>query len=139
MSLWSPLKNRLSRRRFTLQSITLPNLLLIGFVLRLVLAPFSSDPNDVGVFYIVANDLLAGLNVYTTNSFSYPPLWAYIIHPALGLASFSLSPNLLGVRVDTLSLSIESWKLPPIITSPFFNILVKLPLIIADVLIGIIL
>ena len=139
MSLWSPLKNRLSRRRFTLQSITLPNLLLIGFVLRLVLAPFSSDPNDVGVFYIVANDLLAGLNVYTTNSFSYPPLWAYIIHPALALASFSLSPNLLGVRVDTLSLSIESWKLPPIITSPFFNILVKLPLIIADVLIGIIL
>lgn len=139
MSLSSLFKGRRLDPYLNLRNHTLLRLLLIGLALRFVFAPFSSDPNDVGVFYIVTNDLLAGLNIYTTNSFSYPPLWAYVMHPALGLASLFLSPKMLGVRVDTLSLPVETWKLPPIVTSPLFNVLSKLPLIVADALIGIIL
>jgi hypothetical protein len=113
----------------------LPNLIVFGLVVRLLLAPFSSDPNDTQVLYIVTNNLLAGLNIYTTNSFSYPPLWAYVEFPAFRIASFFASPKLLGVRVDTLNV-LEPWKFPPIITSPLFNVLCKLPLIAADLLIG---
>jgi len=112
-------------------------LIIFGLVLRLLLAPFSSDPNDIQVLYIVTNNLLAGLNVYTTNSFSYPPLWAYIGFPVFRVVSFFASPKLFGVRVDTLNVS-ESWRFPPIITSPLFNLLSKLPLLIADLLIGLI-
>lgn len=115
------------------------NLLFVGLLIRIILIPFTSHPNDLQVLYIVNNDLLAGLNAYSTNSFTYPPLWAYSEFPALGLSSLLVSPKLLGVRVDALNLSSESWNLPPIITSPLFNILSKLPLIIADVLIGVVL
>lgn len=112
-------------------------LFLTGIALRLALAPATSHPYDMAVLYNVTNDLLAGLNIYTTNSFSFPPLWAYIEYPNLGLISFFTSPKLLGVRMDALNLPVENWKFPPIITSPLFNALCKLPLIIADVLISI--
>jgi Gpi18-like mannosyltransferase len=112
---------------------------LIGLALRLAFVPFLVDPYDASTFFTVTNDLLAGLNMYATNSFSYPPLWAYAMHPTVGLTTLFVSPNLLGVRIATQSLSLENWQLPAIVTSPLFNILFKLPLIIADVLIGLIL
>jgi Gpi18-like mannosyltransferase len=115
------------------------DLLIVGLVIRFILIPFTSHPNDLQVLYIMNNDLLAGLNVYSTNSFTYPPLWAYSEFPALGLSSLLVSPKLFGVRVDALNLSSESWNLPPVITTPLFNILSKLPLIVGDVLIGVLL
>jgi hypothetical protein len=138
MNLSSLFKNEMIKRIFKLRAFPLLGLILFGLALRLMLAPFSSDPNDIRVLYIVTNDLLAGLKVYTTNSFSYPPLWAYIEFPVYRFASFFVSPKLFGVRVDTLSVSTELWKFPPIITSSLFNILCKLPLIAADLLIGLI-
>ena len=138
MNLCLPLKDRVLGRFSVLRKHKFLNLLLVGLALRFALAPFTSHPYDVEVLYVVTNDLLAGLNVYTTNSFTYPPLWAYVEFPALRLASFFASPKLLGVQVSTLSLPVEYWKLPPVITSPLFNVLCKLPLITADALIGII-
>ncbi len=138
MNLRLPLEDRILGRFSVLRKHKLLTLLLVGLALRFALAPFTSHPYDVEVLYVVTNDLLAGLNVYTTNSFTYPPLWAYVEFPALRLASFFASPKLLGVQASTLSLPVEYWKLPPVITSPLFNVLCKLPLITADVLIGII-
>jgi Gpi18-like mannosyltransferase len=92
----------------------------------------------MAVLYRAINDLLRGLNIYTTNSFSYPPLWAYVEYPFLDLVSVLTSPNVLGVATNTLVLPLESWKLPPVITSPLFNLLSKIPLFAADLLIGII-
>jgi Gpi18-like mannosyltransferase len=131
-------KNKVRKRISELTTCSLLSLILFGLALRFLLAPFSSDPNDIQVFYTVTDNLLGGLNIYATNSFSYPPLWAYIEFPALRIASFFVTPELFGVRVDTLGLSNETWKLPQIITSPLFNILCKFPLIVADLLIGLI-
>lgn len=121
-----------------LSRFKLSTLLLAGLGLRLILAPFTSHPYDIAVLYRVTNDLFAGLNIYTTNSFSYPPLWAYVEYPFLDLASLVISPKILGVRMDALSLSVGNWNLPPVVTSPLFNVLSKLPLFAADLLIGII-
>jgi len=137
MNLHSLNKDRIVTQFLKLKTYTVANLLFVGLILRLLLAPFTTHPYDIVVLYKVTNDLLAGLNVYTS-FFSYPPLWAYIEYPALGLVSFFTSPKLFGVQVGALNLPVENWKLPPIITSPLFNVLCKLPLIIADVLIGII-
>jgi Gpi18-like mannosyltransferase len=139
MNLASLLKHGLPNSYANLRRHPLLGLFLIGLAVRLALAPFSADPYDVSTFFTVTNDLLAGLNVYTTNSFSYPPLWAYAMHPAVGLTSLFVSPKLLGVYISTQSLTLENWQLPAIVTSPLFNLLLKLPLIVADVLIGLIL
>ncbi|HXX88534.1 MAG TPA: glycosyltransferase 87 family protein [Candidatus Acidoferrum sp.] len=106
--------------------------------MRLVFAPFTAYQSDMAVLYRAINDLLRGFNIYTTNSFSYPPLWAYIEYPFLDLVSVLTSPNVLGVATNTLVLPLESWELPTVITSPLFNLLSKIPLFIADLLIGII-
>jgi Gpi18-like mannosyltransferase len=111
---------------------------LVGVILRLVFAPFTAYQSDMAVLYRAINDLLRGLNIYTTNSFSYPPLWAYIEYPFLDLVTVLTSPKVLGVATNTLVLPLESWKLPPVITSPLFNLLSKIPLFAADLLIGII-
>lgn len=132
-ALWHRVSTRFSRLRIH----PLFLLLLVGIALRLGLSPFTSYPNDIAVLYRATNDLLRGLNIYTTNSFSYPPLWPYAEYILLDLAGFLTSPKIFGVRTDTL-VSLETWKLPPVITSPLFNILSKFPLLVADLLIGII-
>ncbi len=116
----------------------LSKLLLAGLILRLILMPFTSHPYDFAVLYRVNNDMLAGLDVYTTNSFNYPPLWAYVEYPTLWLCSSFLGPSAFGVRVDSLILSVPAWKLPPIVTSPLLNTIGKAPFIMADTLVGIV-
>lgn len=130
------LKGRLAKSVSAIVHARLVTLLLAGLAIRFVLAPFTCHPYDLAVLYGINNDLLAGLNVYTTNSFSYPPLWPYVEYPALRLASFLVSPGIFGLRLDTLNLQVESWKLPPVVTSPLFNTVSKLPLFTADLLIG---
>lgn len=137
MCLGSILKRKVAESILKITRARLSTMLLVGLALRLILAPFTCHPYDVTVLYGITNDLLAGLNVYATNSFSYPPLWSYIEYPALRFASFFVSPQVFGLRLDSMNL-MESWKLPPVVTSPLFNIISKLPLIVADVLIGII-
>lgn len=135
------LKSGIFRRlwRLDFRSLSVTGLLCIGLLLRFIPAPFTSQPYDVAALYTVNNDVSAGLGIYTTNSFSYPPLWAYIEFPALGLASWLTNPSLFSIRTDSLGLSSESWRFPPIITSPLFNVICKLPLIVADAMIGLIL
>jgi Gpi18-like mannosyltransferase len=130
--------HRASEKFSQLKTHPLLHILLLGIALRLVLMPLTCHPYDVAVLYRATNDLFRCLNVYTTNSFSYPPLWAYINYPLLGLTGLLINPKILGLRLDTINLSVGSWNLPPVITSPAFNILSKLPLLAADVLIGII-
>jgi Gpi18-like mannosyltransferase len=130
--------DRISREFSALKTYPLLRLILVGVVLRLILAPLTSHPADIAVLYRAINDMLGGLNVYATNSFTYPPLWAYTEYPLLDLVSILTNPKVLGVATDTLILPIESWKLPPVITSPLFNLLSKIPLLFADLLIGII-
>jgi Gpi18-like mannosyltransferase len=130
--------DRISKGFSRLKTYPILHFILIGVVLRLVLAPLTSHPADIAVLYRAVNDMLGGLNIYTTNSFTYPPLWAYVEYPFLDLVSILTSPRALGVATNTLILPIESWKLPPVITSPLFNLLSKIPLVAADLLIGII-
>jgi Gpi18-like mannosyltransferase len=130
--------DRICREFSALKKYPLLHLILVGVVLRLVLAPLTSHPDDIATLYRAINDMFGGLNIYTTNSFTYPPLWAYIEYPFLDLVSILASPRILGVATNTLILPIESWKLPPVITSPLFNLLSKIPLFAADLLIGVI-
>jgi len=133
------LKDRMSRLAAKIGSLSLLSLLLIGLALRFVLAPFTSNPNDTPVWYQVSNDLLAGLNVYTTKSFSYPPLWAYTLYPVVRFTSLFCSPKWFGAPVNhSLDLNLDTWTLPQVVTSPLFNIMYKLPLFITDAVIGLI-
>lgn len=106
------------------------NLLVLGTVLRLALSLFTSHPNDEEVWYIAAVNMLSGQGTpYGTWYFSYPPVWAYLFFPFISVLALISNPYVTYVR-----LSLNSLVVP--VMAPAFNVAVKLPIIIADILVG---
>lgn len=108
--------------------------MLTGIIVRLVLAPFTTMPYDMSYWAGVMNAFNMGQGLYDSEFYWYSPTWGYIL-------SF-LTPvmNLLGINI-------QGWVVPDendhiisyvyaAITEPGFNLVVKLPLIISDILIG---
>lgn len=87
-------------------------LLMIGFLIRLILSPFTKDPWDMGTWASIGSAIYSSQNPYAlqSNALIYPPLWA--IFCATSYLSYTL----------TKSLFLQ-----------YFTI--KLPIIIADILI----
>lgn len=104
--------------------------LIIGILLRLVLAVYTSDSGDFEVWYIAFLNMVSGLgSPYFTMYYSYPPVWAYFMLPFSSIVLPFSNPYQLGARVY-LENHIYS------ATSPFFNILYKLPIFLAEILVG---
>ncbi len=107
-------------------------LLLLGIALRVCLSFFTSHPNDEEVWYIAAINMLSGQgSPYGTWYFSYPPVWAYISLPFVSAASLFSNPYLLYVRMSTDGIVVP-------VLAPLFNFFIKLPIIIADVLVALV-
>ncbi len=108
-------------------------LLLLGFIVRIILAGVSAWNFDVSVWYRFALALKAGFGPYGHYNFSYPPgLAAFFSFTLIPLVKFipmekwgMIVPDLYGVR---------SWIIDPSLTSPIFNYLFKLPLILGEML-----
>ena len=114
----------------------LSSFILIGLTLRLFLAPLTSWTNDVYPWFAYANDMLAGLTIYETRIFSYPPLWAYTFGPIIKIAAIFFDPNQFGAYIDDLIPISSQTLIKPFVTSPIFNLLFKLPLILSDLMVG---
>lgn len=89
--------------------------LAIGFIVRLVFAPFTRDPWDMDIWINIGNAVLSGQNPYAlpSNALVYPPLWA--IFCAAGNFLYNLTRN---------------------VFVQYFTI--KLPIIIADIVISVV-
>jgi Gpi18-like mannosyltransferase len=91
-------------------------LLIVGLSIRLLIAPFTKDPWDMNTWMSIGSAIYSGQNPYalSANALVYPPLWG--IFCATSYIAYTLTNN------------------------PFtFYFTIKLPIIIADVLISIIL
>lgn len=114
-------------------------LTLIGLAIRLALAPLTQFTYDPVVWYSAGNDMLAGLSPYYTKTYSYPPLWAYTYFPFLLIASLLVDPRTFGTHIAQMDWISLFLGYSPTILSPVFLLAVKLPLIIADVVTGLLL
>lgn len=107
--------------------------LFLGLMIRIILAGVSAWNIDISVWYRFALDLKAGFGPYGHYNFSYPPgLAAFFGFTIIPLIKFipiekwgTIVPDLYGVK---------SWIIDPTITSPIFNYLFKLPLILGEML-----
>ena len=107
-------------------------LIFLGIILRLAISFFTSHPNDEEVWYIVGVNMLAGQgSPYGTWYFSYPPVWAYVYLPFISVGSLFSNPYLFATRI------ILGNTMVPVM-SPLFNLAVKLPITIGDLLVGLI-
>jgi hypothetical protein len=109
---------------------------MVSSVIQLALAPFTSLPGDVAVWWQAAERTMAGIGLYQRTGFSYPPLYGYWCMFLGGMAHlFGIHPSSLG-GPDPSLLTSASLATPVIVTSPIFTLLLKLPLIAANLATG---
>ncbi|MDD5503418.1 MAG: hypothetical protein PHH26_08165 [Candidatus Thermoplasmatota archaeon] len=114
------------------------SLLVLGFCLRLALAPFLTWTFDASFWYKSATDFMSGVGIYNSDTFSYPPLWAYTFLPFVWLLSLIVPPSYFGTYSEQFAAALPNmYMMVPTVTSPLFNLAFKLPLMIADALVGV--
>jgi hypothetical protein len=109
-------------------------ILLIGLLVRFVLAPYTSQSNDVAVWFRTSLSGFYGLHLYDRPGFSYPPIWGYCLQ-ILGLIIHfaGLNSSFFGVQNrDFLTVSTVTNDFSTTVTSPAFNLLFKSVLFTVD-------
>lgn len=116
-------------------------ILAVGLGVRLLLAPFTGHPFDMYVWHqAVAQDIAGQGPVYATSPMMSYTLYVVSFPYRILRDVFGVSP----MPVSSLSVEMRSaigWTTPPgatvsVVTDPLFNMLVKLPFIISDVVAG---
>ena len=110
--------------------------LIIGLVVRLVLAPFTAVSYDVAVWFHTALSGYYGVPLYQRPGFSYPPVWGYLLQIFGTAIHFAgLGPNFVGV-IDPgfVSAADVTGDFTDVVTSPGFNLLFKGALFAFDLL-----
>ena len=108
-------------------------MVLFAIVIRLILAPFTSDSHDMTSHVLGVLDMIDGGSPYDGFHYPYPPLVMIIYYPIfLFLSIFSDPSGWYTYSVELAELSLDVPLLEPIVTSPVFNLVWKLPLIGAD-------
>ncbi len=115
------------------RQIRFRHLLFIGVIIRLILAPFLAHPFDMFAWYSYVEEILEqGISI---DIFGITPIWKLLLIPIAytyswlsGLAHTSVIP------ISNLPLNFDPSYGITVITDPIFNILVKIPLIVADML-----
>ncbi len=124
-------------KRFMAPSPKVLKFLIIGMMVRLILAPLTSYPYDAYPFYGAVVGTLAGTGPYGNVLFTYPPLFSVIYYPLFWVVSHFVDPSTFGVLMPSMiEVSRATGMMVPFITSPLFNIVLKLPIIIGDALVG---
>lgn len=114
--------------------------IIAGFAIRIAMAPWTSWTYDTYPFYQGMVDQLAGLGPYGHMVYSYPPAFNFIEYPfAFFLALFSDPSHWITFVPSMVEVGRVTNMVVPMVTSPEFNLIYKLPLIIADYLCAVLL
>ena len=79
-------------KRFIAPSPMVLRFLIIGLLIRLLLAPFTSYPYDAYPFYGAVVGTLAGTGPYGNVLFTYPPLFSVVYYPLFWAVSHLSTP-----------------------------------------------
>jgi hypothetical protein len=114
--------------------------LLFGLFVRFMIAPWTSWTSDMFPFFSATTDMLTGAGAYGHAVFSYPPLFAFLMYPfTFGLSLF-IDPSLWGsLQCSMVDVAQLTGMITPFVTSPEFNLIAKAPIIMGDLLMGLVL
>ncbi len=112
--------------------------LLIGLIIRFVLAPLFTYPFDVEHWAVVMQNIESGNDLYSLAGYFYTPVWGYLLGAQDLFVNTFLSALTYGERFIDLA-GIEALTFvyhTSTVTTVGYNFVMKLPLIIVDVLVG---
>lgn len=116
---------------------TLWRLVLLGLLIRLLLAPWTALAGDVATWFQVAQRSTQGIGLYTLTGYSYPPLygyWAVAVGSVVHL--FGGSPASLAHIINPAVSPRLYAAFGSVVTTPLGTLLFKLPMIGADLATG---
>ena len=121
----------LRQTRVTRRAITV---VLIGVVVRLLIAPWTGSVIDDAVWYRAAANGMHGVGIYERLQFSYPPVWGYLLQ-GVGwvMLHTGLHPGSLATSDQRLVPAIVATNaFSTTVTTPLFAVVYKLVLILFD-------
>ena len=127
-----------TRDRIGFLSGTALKILVAGLLIRIILALFLTYPFDVEHWAVIIQNTESGNGLFNLTGYFYTPVWGYILgFESLILNAFS-SIGVFGERfTDMLSMEDLAFRFQTAtVTSPSFNLVMKLPLMIVDVIVG---
>ena len=111
----------------------LGGLIVAGLAIRITFSLGTSLPGDVAVWWQVIQRTKGGVGLYTLTGYSYPPLYGYYLMAVSALLHFvDLGPQLLGHVLNSGTQPLAVRAFGNIVTSPLGTLVVKLPMIVAD-------
>ncbi len=117
---------------------TLLLFLIVGTAVRLIMTPLLTYEYDIYHWGVIMQNINSGNGLYELTGYFYLPVWGYIMGFIDMIWNTFLSVDVFGVSVTALfpMCDLEHiWHLSTI-TSPEFNTAMKIPLIIADLIVG---
>ena len=112
--------------------------LIIGLILRFICAPLLTYDYDMYHWAVIMQNIDSGNGLYELTGYFYTPVWGYVMGFILMILNFFCQVDVFGMRF-TSYLGIEDMQHiyhVATITSPEFNLAMKVPLILVDVLVG---
>jgi hypothetical protein len=131
---WSASRDALSRLGRKLQPSSLRWPVVVGLLVRLVLAPiFAFDPDD-SLWVRISSEGAYHLRLHARPGFSYPPGWGHVLQ-VLGelLAALGLPASSFGRFAPAVEPLASRGHFDLLVPSPLFDLVMKLPLFAFDV------
>lgn len=114
--------------------------MVIGLVIRFVLMPTLTYAYDISFWATSLQNIMGGDGLYDLPGYYYSPVWGYIIGAAGAAGNMLFGVDTFGVFFDELLPGLQdfmdSYTSTSMITTIEFNVLMKVPLIIADVIVA---
>ena len=116
-------------------------IVLIGLAVRLALIPLLTYEYDIYHWGVIIENINSGNNLYDLTGYFYTPTWGYIMGSISAFSDIFLNVDTMGMTFTDL-LPIEDleyrFHIATISTIPF-NLMMKVPFVICDILVGYIL
>jgi hypothetical protein len=113
-------------------------IIAIGLAIRLACAPIFAYGFDIYHWGVIMQNINSGNGLYELTGYFYTPVWGYIMGFIDACWNNFLSIDVYGIRfTDLFAIEELSYKFhTATITSPEFNLALKVPLIICDLVVG---
>lgn len=116
-------------------------LIVVALAVRFALAPMFTYDYDIYHWGVVIQNFQSGNGLYNLDGYYYTPTWGYILGFFSLIQDALLNVDVFGVRIIEL-LDVESMVFrfhTATTTTPEFNLAMKFPLIVVDIIVAIIL
>jgi len=112
--------------------------LIIGLLVRFVFAPLFTYTFDIAHWAMVTEHLQAGFGLYEVPGYYYSPVWGYMLGSFSLISNFAFQIQPMVSFFEVLLPAQDLWwyYFTPEVTTISYNIFIKVPLIISDVIVG---